>query len=165
MNRLVLFLICFVGAAFFVGAAYWLYQTWQPRVRLGLDSRDWPTAPATFQSGYVDFEDGIANQNERANYEPVISYVYSVDGIGHYNDVRAATTIGYASREEAEAFIASYPKEGLLAHYNPEDPTVCVLEPGISVGYRMLVILPITLVLVGLLILWVGLRALITGKT
>lgn len=159
-----LFLILFAGALFFFGAAYWLYSAWQPRVALGLESRSWPSVDATYESGYVSFEGSFAQKNERANYGAVISYTFSVEGNEYFSSVRSATGINFASREEAEAFIADYPKTGLRAYYNPADPGQSVLEPGVSVGYRLLVVLPIVLVLTGCLILWSGIREITKRK-
>ena len=141
-----------------------MYQSWQPRVRLGLESRNWPTVPATVKNTYVDFQGSLADKNERANFVPVIGYEFSVEGMSYYSNVRAASGIGFASREDAEAFLADYPEEGLLSYYNPENPNESVLEPGIPFAYRLLVVLPIALVLVGALVLWTGIRFLVTGK-
>ena len=105
MNRSLYFLIVLAGSAFFLGAAYWLYQGWQERVRLGLKSLDWPTTPAVFENEYVSFEGSVAQKNKRANYVIVTGYRYEVEGVSHYHNVRSATTIAYASREEAESLL------------------------------------------------------------
>jgi len=153
-------LILVVGSLFFFGAAFWFYQSWQPRVELGLKSRTWPAAEAAYQSGYVSFEGSIANESERTNYVPVISYTFAADGIEYFSSVRSATGIGFASREEAEAFVEDYPKTDLKAYYDPADPNQSVLEPGVSLGYRLLVLLPVVLVLTGVLIFVSGVREL-----
>jgi len=72
MNRFLQAFILFLGAVFFFGAAYWSYSGWQERIRIGLDSRPWPSVTATFEGGHVQFVSGSVTDNSRTNYQPRI---------------------------------------------------------------------------------------------
>lgn len=162
-TRLLVPLLALAGTVFFIGAALWMYDSWSERVRLGSDSNGWPQVPATLNGAWVTMEGSVGDDSN--THAPNISYSYRVDGMEFSNNVIAATSYGFRERAEAEAFVADYPTDRMQAHYNPENPSESVLEPGIPFAFRLLVLMPAALLLCGLLTLWTGLRALFTGKT
>lgn len=162
-NRYVFALIMMLGAAFFAGGAYYFYGSWAERMRIGTESEDWPTTPATYQSAYVEYVDPGSSRRDHTPYRPMIGYSYDVDGMGYYSSMIASTHPGFESREKARAWIDVYPKAGLVAHYNPENPSEAVLEPGVPFGWRLLVLLPVICALTAFMFLYLAVKTLIYG--
>lgn len=163
MNRVTYFLIMLAGTAFFAVGTYFIFSLWQDRMRLGTESEHWPTSPATVTGSFVTFQDGAGSQADRTPYQPRITYTYDVNGVEMSGNLIAATHPAFSSREETQAWIDAYPKEGLVAHYNPENGAEAVLEPGVPLSWRLLVLFPVLCGVVTLFLFASGVRALIKG--
>ncbi|MEM8994653.1 MAG: DUF3592 domain-containing protein [Acidobacteriota bacterium] len=164
MNRLTFFVIMLLSAAFFAVGGYFFYHQWHERNRVGTESVNWPTAPATATGGHAEFVDGsYSGRTDYRPYQPRLVYTYEVSGVTFTGDQIGATNPAFESREEALEYLDAYPKEGLVAHYNPEDPTEAVLETGIPWLWRLVLIVPFACALTSLFLLGTGIRGLVRG--
>lgn len=93
------------------------------RIRLGLNSQNWPTAPGRVTHSEIKRDDG---------YIFKVEYRYEVNGVSQYGDILEAGRNEY-SRDQAEALAQSYAVgSDVEVHYDPADPSTSVLRPGVA---------------------------------
>lgn len=91
-------------------------------------SSSWPTVRCTVISATVNRH---PPRGKHATYRPDIRYAYSVEGASYVGD---RVFLGDASRENeywVRGIVARYPPDATVnVYYNPDDPSMAVLEPG-----------------------------------
>ena len=97
-------------------------------------SRTWPTAQGIIQESSVEYQwDTSVNSGSRGFYHAKIMYDFTVDtktlsgnkvAFGDYD-------LSYSSR--ARKIVNRYPKgKAVTVYYDPQNPQVCILEPGVK---------------------------------
>ncbi len=127
-----------VGAIFFGLCSLWtLFMIWDNR-RQATRAQQWPTAEGVVVSSRAEAyktSAGAPNRGGRVKlYEPVVEYSYQVNGRDyHGTQVSVGARVSSQVQQVAEERAARYPRDAKVAvHYNPEHPTVAVLETGVS---------------------------------
>ena len=96
---------------------------------LGLRSRAWPTAQGSILSSQVDTQ----SSSDGTTYAPKVTYAYEAGG-GHRSGslVHGGGPVYISSQKYAQAIVDRYPQGAKVSvHYDPRDPSLSVLEPGI----------------------------------
>jgi hypothetical protein len=102
------------------------------RISLASASSSWPTAKGKIVESLVKQHRDTTTTKNEYSYFPIVSYTYEVNGQMHNgSEVRYGKYKSYAKEHDARFVISPYPvgKE-VTVSYQPDDPTVCVLEPG-----------------------------------
>lgn len=100
-------------------------------VRRSHASRNWPTTEGTVVSSAIERSGRSVVQNHRAEIE----YEYSVKGITHSSGAVSCGDYGSAFSSHAREIVERYPQgKKVPVYYDPQDPSVAVLEPGSSWG-------------------------------
>jgi len=87
--------------------------------------------PVTARVRNTELETGNYGDTGRAQYAPVITYEYTVDGETYTNDnlYPGPATAGSSDRSEQERMLDEYPEgETVEAYYDPDDPAVSFLK-------------------------------------
>ena len=124
------------------------------------ESGSWPTAAGRIVRSEMDVEtrDEHISKQSRSDarfYTAGIEYEFDVNGVLYRGSRIAAVQDMNADREHVLKVLNKYPLDGAVAvSYNPNDPGVCVLEPGSwgGVGVMMGLGTVFTLLPLGLLI-------------
>jgi len=109
--------------------AVWLTLALGNSIYFGLASLHWPTVPVRIT--------GSALNTGRSNvgnwWAPDIEYAYQLDGHTYRGTkIRYSMPLFY-HQEEAQAIRAAYPQDASMrAAYDPQNPALCVLVPGVS---------------------------------
>lgn len=121
----------------------------------GFSSRKWPHTSGVVLSSGVDSTPGSS-----VHWYPVITYRYRVDGDEYDSNVIAFHSLSGphvgSNRDEAQKFADQY-EEGAAVdvYYDPQDPSICVLQPGASYTSAFGPIFSLVILALGVTILWV----------
>ena len=92
-------------------------------------SKDWPTAAGKIVSSEVNHR---TNRQATTTYHPRLQYTYVVDGTTHRGRRVAYGSLGSSNPSRAQRIVKKYPRgKAVTVHYMPDDPAVCLLEPGV----------------------------------
>ena len=126
------------GAIFFGLCSAWvifmIWDNWRQANR----AKGWPVAEGVVKSSRVESRKtrvGGAAQGTRVTlHEPVVEYSYTVGGREYFStQVSFGARVSTQEAGPAAAWAAKYPEGAKVAvHYNPEHPTVAVLETGVA---------------------------------
>lgn len=112
------------------------------RRRLAARSLQWPVIEGKIHSASVRTETRSDSEGSEIQvYVPQASYSYTVAAKAYEGNVIrfGVEQFGYAVLQMAQKHIELYTVGALVpVHYDPDDPTVAVLEPGESGGMRNL---------------------------
>ncbi|MBN1911972.1 MAG: DUF3592 domain-containing protein [Pirellulales bacterium] len=115
-------LFILVGAGALAFGVLNLIRAWQ--------STSWPTAEAVIQESQVT--ESRDNEGHRT-YHPKIVYRFTVDGQLFTGDTVAFGQAGTSDRSYATGIVKRYTQgKKVSVSYSPDEPELCVLEPGIS---------------------------------
>jgi len=149
------------AAIFFGLCSLWVwFMIWDNR-RQVTRAKQWPTAEGVVLSSTAEAYKSLAREANRGArvklYEPVIEYSYEVNGRNyHSTQVSFGAHVGTQSQEAAEERAARYPRDAkVVVHYNPEHPTVAVLETGVAFERGTILM---AIVFLGLTLFFSGLR-------
>ena len=152
----------FIMSSSFLIAGAWAFLFSLRDIRRGRASKSWPTT-----TGKITFS-GIkkVSDSEGTFYFPDISYEYSVDGVTYLSDaIHFGPARGFAfpssARKRASKYTVGMP---VTVYYNPEDPNIAVLEPGIRTSSFIFLGLGALSFIIGLFIFSVLIYWLITGS-
>ncbi|MEO7651993.1 MAG: DUF3592 domain-containing protein, partial [Bryobacteraceae bacterium] len=102
-------------------------------------STRWPLAPGLITYGRQDVSTSVTKDSDREEsrtpiYGTQLVYEYEVGGRKHFNNVRAFGALaGSSDADRASSITERYPLgKKVDVAYNPADPDVAVLEPGIN---------------------------------
>jgi Protein of unknown function (DUF3592) len=109
--------------------AVWLTLALGNAIYFGLASLHWPTVSARVTTSALT----TCSSNLGNWWTPDVEYEYQLDGrTYHGSRIRYSTSVSY-HEEEARAVQAAYPEGAFLkAAYDPHNPEVSVLAPGVS---------------------------------
>lgn len=105
---------------------------------LGHESRNWPRADGEIVYSVGDSttsvtEDEDGTRSRSTTYSTRLVYRYEAGGFKRHGNVWRFGQLSGASQEWAESIASKYPKgEKVKVAYDPSDPDLCVLEPGID---------------------------------
>lgn len=69
------------------------------------------------------------------SYSPEVTYSYTVENASYTNDLIKFGENAYGSRNKAEEIAANYPVgRAVTVYYDPEQPDLSALEPGVTAG-------------------------------
>ena len=100
----------------------------------GLNSRNWPITTGTIiQSGIhtrqKTDEDGFTS----TTYGATVVYTFNISGKEFKETRRSFSGVRTSSVRQAEQILARYPQgSSVTIYYHPDNPSLCVLEPGVS---------------------------------
>jgi len=108
----------------------------------------WPTTTGLVTESYVT---SLITLEDETLYAPVVIYSYDVDGLTFsYNRMTFSPSEGSPDFSWAAAIVSSYPTDSpITVRYDPADPSVNVLEPGLESSTYLLLIAGAALVLIG----------------
>ncbi|MDH3217219.1 MAG: DUF3592 domain-containing protein [Candidatus Krumholzibacteria bacterium] len=100
-------------------------------------SATWPAAYGKIVTSQVTKKSHQSRRNGRqrttVTYWANLSYRYDVDGLRYTSDTVSFGEYGSDDPEHARDVVHRYPEgKEVEVHYNPTDPEVAVLEPGVS---------------------------------
>jgi hypothetical protein len=103
-------------------------------IRVGFGSRNWPSLDAIVTATDVSVSSG--GEESDTTYSPEITYEYDVDDtayVGSRYSFGSTKDPSFTSREQAEAWIEEHcPVDSRIpVHYDPDQPGVSVVEPGV----------------------------------
>jgi len=149
----VLFGLVFAGA----GAAMLVFMTVLPLARMA-GAGDWRPVPATVVSSSVTTHSDSAG----TTYGVEIEYRYEVNGRSYTSDRRSFGMSGSSSgRSGKEKFVADHPPgKQVTCYVDPDDPTEAVLNKGLSWSL-LWGLFPLPFLLIGVFVLWFGVRGLL----
>lgn len=119
---------------------------------LGQKSRSWPKISGTILQSSLEVHHHTDDDGRsKTTYGVLVSYKYSVSGQEFEGNRRSFSDVRTGSRRRTEALLARYPQGGQVDVYcDPQDPSSCVLEPGVGGSTYVLLVFAVVLVLVGL---------------
>jgi hypothetical protein len=94
------------------------------------ESMTWPSAEGNIRSSSVAYHSG---DDGGGTYHAEILYTFTVDGQTHSGNKVAFGDYGSSNPSHAQTIVNRYPKGTIVqVRYSPDDPDVCVLEPGLK---------------------------------
>ncbi len=102
-------------------------------------STDWPTTDGVVKFSDVEYHKDSTTGSKRnrarseGTYHAEVMYEYTADG-----EIRSGTTVafgdyGSSNPSHARGIVNDYPVDKkVTVYYSPDDPEVCVLEPGVT---------------------------------
>lgn len=98
-----------------------------------VEMTDWETTGGKILSVHLrecpSSEGEQNNSNSSLTYQPVVEFVYTVNGVEHNGNNLFPGDCDNFSKEEAQAFLDKYPVYSYVpVRYNPEEPTKSALE-------------------------------------
>ena len=114
-----------------------LFALCLPRYYREMGSANWPATPGTIMETNLVH---AYSARKFDGYLPGLQYIYRVDGrtyVGSRIDFHTQDHI-YA-KEYAQSWLFKYPPgKAVRVYYNPKDPRITILEPGIKSAQRWL---------------------------
>lgn len=121
-------------------------------------STGWPTVEGTVTSAETRIARHPAGDRARSSTKAVVVYSYSVEGIKYSSDRISFVQDGAGSGHEAHQIVRRYPfGKKVKVYFNPDDPRVSVLEPGMSLSSFMPLGAGVVFIIVGVVTFFVGL--------
>ena len=119
-------------------------------------SESWPTTDAVVKS--AELESYYDRESRNTTYGAEVTYEYVVDGNQFIGDQVKFGKVA-SDYEGANYYLNKYPKgKNILTHYNAEDPSESILEPGIHRSTWFKPIFGFVFTLFGSLFVFMGIR-------
>jgi hypothetical protein len=120
-------------------------------VLLGRKSSAWPTVGGTIlQSGIETVQSTDDDGSTSTTYGVNLQYQFSVAGQQYQGTRRTFTEMRTSSFRRTQKILEGFPQGGsVTVYYDPEDPSSCVLEPGVNAAIYIFLAFAAILVLVG----------------
>jgi hypothetical protein len=135
-----------VGMGLFIGGGIALYFG-IVNLNHANESEKWPSVPGRITSATVKEERGSKG---RRSYKPVVHYSYSVESRGFTGERISFGEHSSSSRQTAEDIANKYRAlANVEVFYSPDDPTLCVLEPGANLTVYLLPGVGVLFLLIG----------------
>ena len=111
-------------------------------------SADWPTAPGEIRHASVDKH---KDSSDHITHSANIKYEYKVEGTVYHGDRVSFDNSKSSDSSHANEIVRKYPKgEKVDVYYMPDDPEVCVLEPGLTESYWFMPVVGLAFFVIGL---------------
>jgi hypothetical protein len=97
------------------------------RYDIGKKSADWPST-----AGKITYSRSESRRvDKQTRYSPTVKYTYQAAGRRYVGSRISASDMHQKSLSGADKILRKYPTGGrVTVYYNPDDPAVAVLEPG-----------------------------------
>ena len=113
-------------------------------------SVDWPPVSGVVREAAMEFDSG--GEGSAGVYDARIRYEFDVDGTVHSGDRVSFGDYSSSFSSHAKGIVNRYPEgKEVTVYYMPENPDVCVLEPGIKAQVWFLPVGGLVFLVVGLL--------------
>ena len=114
----------------------------------GRESVNWPHVEGTVLHSNVQTEE---SDRRSISYHAKVTYAYSVQGRSYENARVGFGDYGTGDTADAEEIVAKYPQSSTVTvFYNPNNPAEALLEPGLTTGAWLYIMIGLPFVLVGL---------------
>ncbi|HEY4365504.1 MAG TPA: DUF3592 domain-containing protein [Bryobacteraceae bacterium] len=125
------------GAIFFGLCSAWVIFMTVDNWRQAHRAKGWPVAEGVVKSSRVEARKtraGGARGTRVTLHEPVVEYLYTVGGREYFSSqVSFGARVSTQEEAPAAAWAGKYPEGAkVVVHYNPEHPSVAVLETGVA---------------------------------
>jgi hypothetical protein len=128
--------------------AAWMLGRETLALRRSKQSESWPYTEGEIISSHVRSK---YNTGGRTSYSAAVRYEYEVDGTTYVSCTISFGSKLYFGRFSAQEVVATYPVgEKTTVYYNPNNPRIATLEPGISMGSFIVLGLSAVFFIVGL---------------
>jgi len=129
------FIIAFVGCIAFFGA-----YTMLDEIRYGNASADWPTASGQIKFATISTEKERGRKGrENTYYKANVEYSYEVDGQPHTGTRLKFSPVRSSEYNDLVPLVNQMsPGIEIEVHYNPKDPSMSVLIPGMESSRNLL---------------------------
>ena len=98
----------------------------------GFQSRSWPSTESRIKQSKVERRTHRSGVDRTTAYFAVVTYEFTVHGASYMGDRVSSSDVGRDSKF-AERIVDRYPKGSITkVYYNPENPSECLLEPGVQ---------------------------------
>ena len=143
--------ISFVFALVFIVGGWLFYKhISQTIIDEASASKDWPTVQGMVSSS--DIRSSISDGDEM--YSIDLLYAYTVQGENYTGDRVSTVSTSTSSLSDVDEDLSKYPEGGLVTvYYNPEAPSISMLEPGADFFTYIITYGPLLFCLVGLIML------------
>jgi len=117
-------------------------------------SPDWPQTSAQVTGARVIFNDAGQASEGRSTWVPEVTYTYQVNGTAYEGDTIRFSRLVFLKRgakDRAQDVIdpyAGFPK--VTVSHDPDDPSISVLEPGVTMGTFSAITDSVGYILIGL---------------
>lgn len=117
----------------------------------GQQSRSWPSTSGTILQSAIDtFQSTDEDGSTSTTYGVRLQYQFSVGGRQYEGSRRAFTNMRTSSYRRTQKILDAYPQGGAVTvFYDPDDPSSCVLEPGVNKGAYVALVFTVAMLLVG----------------
>lgn len=128
--------------------AAWILGNETLSLRRGKQSESWPFTEGEVVSSHVKSRH---DSDGDISYSAAVRYEYVVDNTTYVSRTISFGRKLYFGRSSAEEVVATYPVgEKVTVYYDPDNPKIATLEPGISVGSFIVLGLSAVFLIVGL---------------
>ena len=104
-------------------------------VYLAHESRNWPKTEGTILSSTVRHD----STRKSGSFRAEVTYTYTAGSVSFTGDRISFGNFGTSGTGHANAIVARYPRNAkVIVYYSPRDPSLSVLETGISLGEWLL---------------------------
>ncbi|MCH9654050.1 MAG: DUF3592 domain-containing protein [Planctomycetes bacterium] len=125
------FMMVFFGAIFIIVGYLVTYEMGLPLIEQAKASKNWPTtAGLVLKSKVISHR---KNNSSSSTYTAKVSYHYEVKGAQFESEtVWFGGDISTSNKSMARETVKKFPvDQKVTVYYNPEDPEIAVLEPGV----------------------------------
>jgi len=113
-------------------------------------SASWPSVEGRVISSEVTRS---TDADGAVSYSPEVTYSYTVENASYTNGRIKFGENAYGNRNKAEEIAANYPVgRTVTVYYEPEQPALSVLEPGVTAGSFIVLCIGVFFVIISLMI-------------
>ena len=148
------------------GGSFFSFHLFNKSMKEYKASKSWPSVSGTITRSEIETRAEWDSKKKKTikTYIPHVNYTFQVK-----DRTFTGTRVSFGdyrsnSRMAVRALIRDYPiNKTVKVYYNPQDPSMCVLERKLGLGSYVALIVAIMFGLTGLLIVFVFFRRIITG--
>ncbi|MAS94062.1 MAG: hypothetical protein CMO55_12775 [Verrucomicrobiales bacterium] len=126
-----------LGIAFLAVGIYRMTPSWET-IQNARASTSWTETEAKITGARINVIEGSTSTGTPNRYQPTAGYTYQVDGTEYTGENIRFAELDYhnrGARNKAQKVIDPYSNYPTVkAYYNPADPSVSVLEPGVTLA-------------------------------
>ncbi len=148
------------------GGSFFSYHLFKKSMKEYKSSKSWPSVSGTITRSEIETRAEWDSKKKKTikTYIPHINYTFYVKDREFRGTRVSFGDYTSNSRMAVRVLIRDYPiNKTVQVYYNPQDPSMCVLERKLGLGSYVALIVAIMFGLAGLLIVFVFFRRIITG--